>query len=103
MKLPGVLGDHYSTLGFAGCKYNYKPDNSVKRISVRGGYLFTKLATVMGNPGLMVAGVGVLIVAGVVVVPIYGGYKLYRHYSAKRAIRQEREMTRQAALRRHYL
>ena len=103
INLPGILGDHHSTLGFAGCKYNYKPNNGVKRVSARGGYLFAKMATVMGNPGLMVAGAGVLIAGGVIVIPIYGGYKLYRHYSAKRAIRREREMTRQAALHRHYL
>ena len=102
VNLPGILGDHYSTLGFAGCKYNYQPNNSVKRVSVRGGYLFAKVTTVMGNPGLMLAGAGVLIVAGVVVIPIYGGYKLYRHYSAKKAIRRQRERTRQAALRRHH-
>ena len=102
MNLPGILGNHHSILGFAGCKYNYKPNSNVKRVSVRGSYLFAKMATVMGNPGLMVAGVGVLIVGGVIVIPIYGGYKLYRHYSAKRAIRQEREMTRQAALHRRY-
>ena len=102
MNLPGILGNHNSSLGFAGCKYNYEPDNSVKRVSVRGSYLFAKMVTVMGNPGLMVAGAGVLIVAGVIVIPVYGGYKLYQHYSAKRAIRQEREMTRQAALRRRY-
>ena len=102
VNLPGILGDHYSTLGFAGCKYNYQPNNSVKRVSVRGGYLFAKVTTVMGNPGLMLAGAGVLIVAGVVVIPIYGGYKLYRHYSAKKTIRRQRERTRQAALRRHH-
>ena len=102
MNLPGILGDHHSTLGFAGCKYNYKPNNNVKRVSVRGSYLFAKVATVMGNPGLMVAGAGVLIVAGVVVIPIYGGYKLYRHHKAKKAVRQRRERTRQAALRRHH-
>ena len=85
MNLPGVLGNHYSTLGFAGCKYNYKPDNNVKRVSARGGYLFAKVVTVMGNPGLMLAGVGVLIVAGVVVIPIYGGYKLYRYHTAKKS------------------
>lgn len=102
INLPGVLGDHHSTLGFAGCKYNYKPNNDVKRVSVRGGYLFAKMATVMGNPGLMVAGAGVLIVAGVVVIPIYGGYKLYRYHKAKKAVRQRRERTRQAALRRRH-
>ena len=98
MNLPGILGDHYSILGFAGCKYNYQPNNNVKRVSVRGGYLFAKVTTVMGNPGLILAGAGVLIVAGVVVIPIYGGYKLYKHYSAKKAIRRQRERTRQAAL-----
>ena len=102
VNLPGVLGDHYSTLGFAGCKYNYQPDNNVKRVSVRGGYLFAKVTTVMGNPGLMVAGAGVLIVAGVVVIPIYGGYKLYKRYSAKKAIRTQRERARQTALLRHH-
>lgn len=102
INLPGVFGDHYSTLGFAGCKYNYKPDNNVKRVSVRGGYLFAKVVTVMGNPGLMLAGAGVLIVAGVVVIPIYGGYKLYRYHSAKKSIRRQRERTRQTALLRHH-
>ena len=102
MTLPGILGDHHSKLGFAGCKFNYEPNNSVKRVSVRGGYLFTKVASVLGNPGLMLAGAGILIVAGVVVIPVYGGYKLYRHHSAKKAIRRQRERTRQAALRRHH-
>ena len=100
--LPGLLGDHHSTLGFAGCKYNYKPNNNVQRVSVRGGYLFAKVATVMGNPGLMVAGAGVLIVAGMVVIPVYAGYKLYRHQKAKKAIRRQRERTRQVALLRHH-
>ena len=101
MNLPGILGDHYSTLGFAGCKYNYQPNNNVKQVSVCGGYLFAKVTTVMGNPGLMLAGAGILIVVGVVVIPIYGGYKLYRRYSAKKAIRRQRESTQQTALLRH--
>ena len=66
-----------------------------KQVSVCGGYLFAKVTTVMGNPGLMLAGAGILIVVGVVVIPIYGGYKLYRRYSAKKAIRRQRERTRQ--------
>ena len=38
---------------------------------------------------------GALIVAGVIVIPTYGGYKLYRYYGAKRAIKQQRESTQQ--------
>ena len=52
-------------------------------------YLYAKLTTV----GLLLG--GVLIVAGVVVIPTYGGYKLYRHYSTKKAIRQQHENTQQ--------
>jgi len=101
MNIPGILGDHYSKLGFAGCKHNYEPNNNVKRVSVRGGYLFSKVASVMGNPGLMIAGGAVLLVAGVVVVPVFVSYKVYKHHSARKAVRQRRERTRALAQRRH--
>ena len=101
MNIPGILGDHYSKLGFAGCKHNYEPNNSVKRVSVRGGYLFSKVASVMGNPGLMIAGGAVLLVAGVVVVPVFISYKVYKHHSARKAVRQRRERTRALAQHRH--
>ncbi|XP_065897822.1 E3 ubiquitin-protein ligase RNF217-like [Dysidea avara] len=100
VNIPGILGDHYSKLGFAGCKHNYEPNNDVKRVSVRGGYLFSKVATVMGNPGLMIAGGAVLLVAGVVVVPAFVSYKVYKHHSARKAVRQRRERTRELAQRR---
>ena len=100
VNIPGILGDHYSKLGFAGCKHNYEPNNDVKRVSVRGGYLFSKVVTVMGNPGLMIAGGAVLLVAGVVVVPAFVSYKVYKHHSARKAVRQRRERTRELAQRR---
>jgi len=70
-------------------------------VSVRGGYLFSKVASVMGNPGLMIAGGAVLLVAGVVVVPVFISYKVYKRHSARKAVRQRRERTRALAQHRH--
>ena len=42
-------------------------------------HLGAKVAMLAGYPALFVAGAAVVLVVGVVALPIYGGYKLYKY------------------------
>ena len=75
--VPG-LGDHYDHLCVFGCAQNYKKDNPVQRKAVRGGYLGAKLAMLTGYPVLFAGGAAIVVAAGIVILPIYGGYRLYK-------------------------
>ena len=77
VEIPG-LGDHYDHLSVFGCKQNFKRDDPLQRKTIRGGYLGAKLAMLTGYPVLFVGGAAVLVAAGIVVLPIYGGYRLYK-------------------------
>lgn len=78
---PG-LGDHYKHLSVLGCSYNYSADQPVRRRLLRGGYLGTKLVALTGYPVLFVGVCAVVLVGGVVVLPIYGCYKLHKYIKA---------------------
>ena len=60
---PLVFWVTHSKLGFTECKYNYHPNNGVKWVSLRSGYLFGRMTTVMDNLDLILADAGVTIVA----------------------------------------
>jgi len=77
-------------LGFGGCKYNYKPNNSIKRVLVRGGYLFSKVSSVLGYPGLLIASGAILLLAGVIIVPVvYVAYKMFMRSITKKVVSQD--------------
>ena len=75
--IPG-LGGHNDHLSIFGCKQNYKKHNPVQRKAVRGGYLGAKLAMLTGYPVLFAGGAAIVVAAGIVILPIYGGYRLYK-------------------------
>lgn len=76
--------DHKSDeLEIWGCPDIYLPNEPVKRKLVRGGWLGARLTFLAGYPVVLI-GAAVLVVAGAaVVLPIYGGYKLYRYHKHK--------------------
>ena len=76
--IPG-FGDHHTKLSVFGCKYIYR-GSAAERKAVRGSYLAAKLACLTGYPFLFAGGVAVLLAAGIVVVPIYVGYRVYRYH-----------------------
>ncbi len=73
------IGSHYDETSVLGCKHNYCRDQPIKRKTVRGSYLGSKLAALTGYPVLFVAGVAVVVVVGAVALPIYGGYRYYKY------------------------
>lgn len=73
------LGDHYDQTSVFGCPYNYLRNEPVKRKTVRGGYLGSKLAALTGYPVLFIAGVAVVVIVGAVALPIYGGYRYHKY------------------------
>lgn len=82
---PG-LGSHYERHSVFGCPYNFSPNNPLKRRTFRGTNLCGKLSTVVpvvGYPGLIIGGVGVVVVVVIVALPIVGGvvgtYKLHKY------------------------
>ena len=78
-------GDHYYTgTSVIGCKFNYKANDPLQRKAVRGSYLGAKLAMLTGYPFLFVGGVVIVVVAGAVILPVYGGYKLYKIHKNSR-------------------
>ncbi len=89
MDIPG-LGDHYDRVSVFGCRNNYLADQPIKRKAIRGGYLGAKVAMLTGYPVLFVAGVAVVATVGVVVLPIYGGYRFYKYRKNINRIRQRR-------------
>lgn len=89
-----VLGDHYSKSSIIGCPYNCYPDRPVRRRLYRGGYLSSKVLAATGYPFLLVGGLAVgavvLVVGGLVVLPVWGGYKLYKIQRHRRRQRRQR-------------
>ena len=81
----GII-DHDSTLNVWGCSNNYHPDQPIIRKLVRGGYLTAKLTYLAGVPVLFVGACAVVAVGGAIVLPIYGGVKLYHFIKFKRSI-----------------
>ena len=73
------LGDHYDETSVFGCEYNYLSNEPIKRKTIRGSYLGSKLAALTGYPVLFIAGAAVVIVVGAVALPIYGGYRYYKY------------------------
>ena len=78
VKIPGV-GDHHTKSGIFGCEYLYS-GSAAERKAFRGGYLAAKIASLTGYPFLFAGGAALLLTAGVVVVPIYLGYRVYRYH-----------------------
>lgn len=89
VEIPG-FGDHYDHLSVFGCKQNFKKDSPFQRKTIRGGYLGAKVASMAGYPVLFVGGAAVLVAAGIFILPIYGGYRLYKFKKNTRRRRQRR-------------
>ena len=79
------LFDHKEdNLEMWGCPEIYYPNEPVKRNIVRGGWLGARISFLAGYPILLVGAAAVVIVGGAIVLPIYGGYKLYRYHKNRR-------------------
>ena len=76
--IPG-FGDHHTKSSVFGCEYLYD-GSAAERKLFRGGYLAAKIASLTGYPFLFAGGAALLLTAGVVVVPIYLGYRVYRYH-----------------------
>ena len=70
----GFHNDKYSVLG---CPYEYD-GGTVERVAVRGSYAAAIISGLTGYPVLFVGGVALLLVAGLIALPFYAAYKLYR-------------------------
>ena len=88
------FGNHYEGMSVFGCpKYYNGPSGT--REAARFGYVGAKLAAGMAYPPLFIAGVGVLAVCAGVILPIYGGVKLYKRIKHKKRLRRQREARRE--------
>ena len=88
------LGNHYDGMSVFGCPRYYRGPKGTRE-AVRYGYVGAKLASGLAYPPLFIAGVGVLAVCAAVVLPIYGGVKLYKHVKHQRRLRRQRQARRE--------
>lgn len=72
-----LILDHDSTLNAWGCSRNLYPNRPFLRRTVRGGYLGAKLSYLLAYPPLFVGVCVVVVIGGAIILPIYGGFKLY--------------------------
>ena len=68
---------HQSKYSFIGCKYRYE-GSAVERVAVRGTYAAAFFAFLTGYPVLFAGCVALLAVAGLLGLPFYVVYKLYK-------------------------
>ena len=68
---------HQSEYSFIGCNYRYE-GSAVERVAVRGTYAAAVFACLTGYPVLFAGCVALLAVAGLIGLPFYVAYKLYR-------------------------
>ena len=85
----GII-DHESTLNVWGCPDNYHKDEPFVRNTVRWGYLTAKLSYLIAYPPLLVGACGLLAIGAVIVLPVYGGFKLYSYSKFKKANNRRR-------------
>ena len=78
-----IIGDHQDGMSVLGCVYKYN-GSSAKRKAIRGGYLAAKIAYLTGYPFLFVGGVCLLLMAGILFVPVYIGYRVCLYCLATR-------------------
>ena len=78
------VGNHYDRFSILGCKYNYKPDQPVQRIAVRGALFSGQVMVVPIIAGLAVTAGCAVLGAGIVAAPFYASYVLIRKQRAKR-------------------
>ncbi|KAL5477449.1 hypothetical protein EMCRGX_G024248 [Ephydatia muelleri] len=71
------FGLHNSKYSILGCPYDYE-GSTFERVTVRGSYAAAILSSLTGYPVLFVGGVALLLVVGLVALPFYAAYKLYR-------------------------
>lgn len=86
------FGNHLSRLSPLGCKYNYKPDEPVKRRLVRGSLLGVKLLGGVCLVGLGIAAGALLVGASVVILPVLGGYKYRQYRRIRKRQRQQQKL-----------
>lgn len=87
------FGDHYDGMSVFGCPRYYKGPSGTRE-AARFGYVGAKLASGLAYPPLFIAGIGVLAVCAGVVLPIYGGVKLYKRVKHQKRLRRQREARR---------
>ena len=84
------LGDHYDGLSPFGCPKYYTGPKNTRKLT-KGGYLAAKLSYGLSYPSLVAAGIVVVAVGGAVILPIYGGVKLYKNIKHKRRLEAQRK------------
>ena len=77
------LGNHYDRFSILGCKYNYKPDQPVQRIAVRGALFSGQVMMVPIIAGLAVSAGCAVLGVGIVAAPFYASYVLVKKQRAK--------------------
>ena len=68
------FGKKYSIFG---CVYDYDGNDFI-RMGIRGSYAAAIISSFAGYPLLFVGGVALILVAGLIALPFYIGYKLYK-------------------------
>ena len=93
--VPG-LGGHYDGISVLGCPKHYRGlDKSHAQEAVRYGYIASKLSAGLAYPALYIAGIGIVAVGAAVVLPVYGGVKLYKRVKKNKRERRRREAAAQ--------
>ncbi|XP_019632791.1 PREDICTED: E3 ubiquitin-protein ligase RNF19B-like [Branchiostoma belcheri] len=88
------MGNHYTKLSVFGCKYLYKAEKPVQRKMIRGAVLGGQLVAAPVLAGLAVGAGSLLVGVGTFVLPVYGGYRLFKKYKAVRAQKKRRRFQR---------
>ncbi|XP_035659765.1 E3 ubiquitin-protein ligase RNF19A-like [Branchiostoma floridae] len=89
------MGNHYTKLSVFGCKYLYKAEKPVQRKMIRGAVLGGQLVAAPVLAGLAVGAGSLLVGVGTFVLPVYGGYRLFKKYKAVQAQKKRRRFQRQ--------
>lgn len=83
-----LLGNHFSRLSPFGCRYNFMPDAPHTRRLIRGAVLGGKLLLGLGLSGFAMAAGAFLLGVSVVVLPIWGGYKLHKRRRFRKQVKR---------------
>ncbi|XP_064652741.1 uncharacterized protein LOC135503209 [Lineus longissimus] len=82
------LGNHHSRYSVFGCKYRLKPEKPHERKLIRGAILASKILAVP-CVGVVAVGAGaIILVAGAVLGPFYGVYKLHQARMRKKRMKE---------------
>eukprot|EP00731_Ephydatia_muelleri_P022786 Em0015g369a len=74
-----IVGQNFHRMKYSifGCVYEYN-GNDFARMGIRGSYAAAVIASLTGYPLLFAGGVALLLVGAIIILPVYGAYKLIR-------------------------